>query len=92
MSIDRRPTVTFAIPSGKEGAQAKAVRLLAEGRVSVRLIHRGRLFAHVKGDSATYGVIWQRGHWRCECPAGASRCAHVRAVQLCCDLSTTEEL
>ncbi len=89
--VDRRPTVTFAIPSGKEGAHGKAVRLLCQGRVAIQLLHRTQLYAHVRGDSGTtYAVTWTQGEWCCTCPAQASRCAHVRAVQLCVDLSHTE--
>ncbi len=91
-AFDRRPTVTFAIPSGREGAAGKAVRLLASGRVSIRALHAGRLYAAVKGDSGrAYAVAWRHGVWRCDCEAGASRCAHVRAVQLCVDLSGSKK-
>lgn len=83
---DRRPSVEFKIPSGKEGVQAKSVRLAAQGRVGVRSLHNGRLFALVRGDTAVRSVVWTKGEWHCDCEAHG-RCSHVAACQLVVDLS-----
>jgi hypothetical protein len=78
---DLRPSVTFTIPSGKEGAQQKALRLLLEGRVRVRLVHRGRVRVEVRGDTGQiYNVMFTNGGWHCSCPMLAPGCSHMRAA------------
>ena len=52
--------------------QAKATRLLAEGRVSPDDIRE--ISFKVRGDNATYGV-----KLACDCPAAGS-CSHLQAV------------
>lgn len=85
-AAERTASLVVPIPS-RESAPAKALRLLLTGRVSVLMLHRGRCFANVRGDSGrTYAVIY-RGYWRCECQAGARRCAHRRAVELVVDVA-----
>lgn len=79
---DRTPSLVVPVPS-RESAGAKALRLLLEGRVRVRLVHRGRVYCEVRGDSGkVHAVTFTKNRWRCSCDAGASRCSHVRAVWL----------
>lgn len=73
---------TQAVHMPREDAAAKARRLLAEGRVTVRTITTDQIVAEVRGDSArAYSTRWDPGGWHCDCDA-LSRCSHVRAVQL----------
>jgi uncharacterized Zn finger protein len=66
-----------------ENAQAKARRLCAEGRVTVRTVTDLAIVAKVRGDSAAvYHVTWSPGGWSCSCPS-LRRCSHIGAVQLC---------
>ena len=66
----------------REDAASKARRLLAEGRVTMRVITTDEIVAEVRGDSArTHSTGWDPGGWYCDCDA-RSRCSHVRAVQL----------
>jgi uncharacterized Zn finger protein len=70
------------IPS-RENATAKSMRLLLEGRVRVRLVHRGRVWVEVRGDSGRiHNVAYQHGRWSCTCPAFGPACSHIRAVWL----------
>lgn len=64
--------------------EAKAVALLAAGRVSVLDAGSGRLIADVVGETATYRVTLGRGGWACMCVAARHhyRCSHVTAVRL----------
>jgi hypothetical protein len=81
--MDRRPSVTFAIPSGKEGAKAKALRLLFMGRVRVRLVHRHRVRVEVRGDSGRiYNITYTNGEWYCSCPMSRPGCSHMHAAWL----------
>lgn len=67
----------------REDASAKARRLLAEGRVTVRRLADDAIEANVHGDSArVYHVCWSPRCWDCGCDAASIRCSHVRAVQL----------
>jgi len=61
---------------------AKAARLLKDGRVTiVRLSPRWRVLT-VQGDSGAHRVIWREGHgWVCSCPATV-RCSHIAAAEL----------
>lgn len=77
---DRIPTLVVPVPS-RESAAAKAIRLLISGRVRVRVVHAGRVYAEVRGDSGkVHSVTFTKSRWRCSCDAGASRCSHARAV------------
>jgi uncharacterized Zn finger protein len=65
-----------------ENAQAKARRLCAEGRVTIRTVTDLAIVAKVRGDSAAiYHVTWSPAGWTCSCPA-LTRCSHIGAVQL----------
>ena len=60
-----------------------ALRLLLEGRVRVRLVHRGRAWAEVRGDSGkVHTVAFTKRQWSCSCQAYGKSCSHLRAVWL----------
>jgi hypothetical protein len=66
----------------REDVQAKAVRLVGSGRVTLRSLGPDLIAARVRGDSAqVYNVGWDPDGWRCDCEA-VTRCSHIRAVQL----------
>jgi uncharacterized Zn finger protein len=66
----------------REPIEAKAARLLLEGRVHIVRVSRGDVGAHVQGDTGTRTVTWTRwGDWHCTCPA-RGRCSHLIAVRL----------
>jgi uncharacterized Zn finger protein len=81
---DRRSTVRIDIPSGRESSAAKALRLLIEGRVRIRIVNAGKVRADVRGDSGTvHRVGYAGGTWTCSCEVPAHRpCSHRRAVWL----------
>lgn len=80
--------MTTAAQTSRENATAKAHRLLAEGRLTVRRLEEritGRyVYATCKGD---HGELYDLGfdpstnEWRCNCEA-RSRCSHLIALQL----------
>jgi hypothetical protein len=66
----------------REDAATKARRLLAEGRLTLRVLSEHVIEASVRGDSAlVYTTRWDRAGWACTCEA-RTRCSHVRALQL----------
>lgn len=65
----------------RENAAAKAVRYLAEGRVSVLHVNGSTVRASVRGSGAFYETAHDRGQWSCSCPS-LRACAHVLALQL----------
>jgi hypothetical protein len=82
MTADRTPTLHVPVPS-RENASAKALRLVLEGRLRVRLVHRGRVRVDVRGDSGRlYAVTYTHGSWHCSCRAGHGDCSHKRATWL----------
>ena len=88
MSSDRRPTVTFAVPT-REGAAAKAIRLAAMGRVRIQVLHRGRCVALVLGDTGSHRVAHVHGRWHCDCEA-KGLCSHLLAVRGCVDVTGSD--
>ena len=69
-------------PVPREDVATKARRLLAEGRLTIRVLSEHLIEAAVRGDSAlVYTTRWDRGGWTCTCDA-RSRCSHIRALQL----------
>lgn len=79
---DRIPTLVTPIPA-RENVRARALRLLIEGRVRVRLVHRERVRVDVRGDSGRiHGVTYTHRRWHCTCEATRPGCAHMRAVWL----------
>lgn len=74
------------IPSRANTAQRKAMRLLVEQRVSIKL-HDPQVpyvLAEVRGDNGVYtcGHHPSRNGWRCTCPNPAGTCSHVAAVKM----------
>jgi hypothetical protein len=66
----------------REDSRAKAIRILGEGRVTIRRLSDDVIEADVLGDSARlYVVTWTPAGWACPCDA-LTRCSHIRAVQL----------
>ena len=75
----------------RESTDAKAVRMLAEGRLCVALIARdGTIEAAAEGDSGTYELGWtaERG-WYCGCPASVE-CSHIKALHLVTELKVLD--
>jgi hypothetical protein len=68
----------------RESVEAKAVRLLAEGRLRVVLVDGERIEARVRDSEADHSVGYQRGGWWCDCEAHrfGRRCSHLAALQL----------
>ncbi len=68
----------------RETLEAKALRLLAEGRVLVLLVDAERIEARVRGSDAEHMTGYRRGGWWCSCEAArfGRRCAHLAALQL----------
>jgi hypothetical protein len=68
----------------RETLEAKAGRLLAEGRLRVVLVDAERIEARVRGSEAEHSVGYQRGGWWCDCEAArfGRRCSHLAALQL----------
>ena len=59
--------------------EAKAGRLLADGRVFIRWSTPELVAAVVRGDTGIYDVRLERGRWSCPCPARQT-CSHLEAV------------
>lgn len=72
-------------PKVQEGAPTKARRYLCEGRLNVKLVSRGRVWAECRGDGETYKLGYAHGRWHCDCPARTVDCAHLRALRLVLD-------
>jgi uncharacterized Zn finger protein len=64
-----------------EAIEAKANRLLAEGRVFVRWSTPEIVSAVVRGDTGVHDVDLHSGRWSCSCPARTT-CSHLTAVML----------
>jgi len=64
----------------RETVEAKAVRLLAAGRLTVLFADARRARAVCEGDSGRYDLGLDRGQWWCECPS-ARACSHLLALQ-----------
>ncbi len=82
--MSRRPPVPAAARPRREGAGAKAARLLAAGRLRVIYADTEWVEARVRGDGAEHVCGYRRGGWYCDCQAHrfGSRCSHVAAAQL----------
>ncbi len=83
---ERIPTLTIPIPS-RESARARAIRFLIEGRLTVKVVHNGRAYVQVRGDSGSVrSVVYKQRRWSCSCPARPGTCAHVFAAMSITDL------
>ena len=66
-----------------ETVEAKARRLLADGRCQVRWATDEIVVAAVLGATALYEVRWSRlAGWSCSCPEFRGRCSHIEAVRV----------
>jgi hypothetical protein len=66
----------------RDNARAKALRILAEGRVTIKRVNPSGVVALVRGDSAAFYIVTHDGaRWRCSCEA-IGRCSHGIAVQM----------
>lgn len=73
----------------RENLEEKAVRYLAEARVTLTKIDEERrlIVAEVRGTDTTYftGFDPRKNEWACTCEASAKfhrRCSHIAALQL----------
>jgi uncharacterized Zn finger protein len=77
--------VASSRPSGHESVERKALRYIAEGRLTVRSVGEGLfpIVAECRGGEDNYvlGYDAAKDEWRCTCPA-RGRCAHLVALQL----------
>lgn len=62
-----------------EGSEAKADRLIAEGKVEILTDEPDSVAARVRGDNGDYRVTGGRGGFSCSCRT-VSRCSHLVAV------------
>jgi hypothetical protein len=73
----------------REGAPMKGEALpLGEGRLTVKSVHAGRVWATCRGDGETYDLGYAHGRWHCSCPARTIDCAHLIALRLVCERPT----
>ena len=67
--------------TGRENAEVKGRRYVAEGRLLVEHVDARTIRARCRGNGAVYGLGRNRGSWFCDCPA-LGRCCHLVALQL----------
>jgi hypothetical protein len=70
-----------------ETAAEKALRLLTEGRLMVRVVNPAERFvvARCRGDSGQVydlGYDPRKNEWRCTCDELKGNCSHLRALKL----------
>ena len=64
------------------GIEAKAVRLLGQGAVTVRRVTDEEVIASVRGDHGNHLVAWRvSGDWQCSCKSWRRVCSHIAAVE-----------
>jgi hypothetical protein len=69
----------------RETLDAKALRLLAEGRLCVLLVAAEQIEARVRGSDAEHSTGYRRGGWWCACAeyrSGRRCCSCLAALQL----------
>lgn len=67
----------------RTNVNAKAIEILLERRLTVRLCHRGRIFAECRGSDTTYELGFTNGRWFCGCE-NKGTCSHLRALHHVC--------
>lgn len=67
--------------TGRENAEQRGRRLLAEGRLLVHAVGPSHVDATCRGSGEVHHVTYRRGGWHCTCPA-LGRCAHLVALML----------
>jgi hypothetical protein len=65
----------------RESTDDKAVRLITTGKLTIIRMDENFVFAHCHGDSDTYVLVYEGGHWHCSCKARTD-CSHLRALWL----------
>jgi len=65
----------------REDSRAKALRILSEGRVTIKRVDPSGVVALVHGETGFYIVTHDGARWRCSC-AAIGRCSHGVAVQM----------
>lgn len=86
MASDRTPYLTVPIPS-TTNAEAKAIRILLERRLTVLLVKGDRIFAEVRGTDSLHQCGYQRPErggrprWWCSCEGRGESCSHIKALQ-----------
>ncbi len=78
----RRRLDAARLQPGRENADAKARRYLAEGRLQVLEAGPAVVRATCRGDGHVYRLGWWHGRWGCTCPAVTERCCHLLALRL----------
>ena len=67
----------------REDSRTKGLRMLTEGRVTVRHVDDHTVVAKCRGDSArVYALGYDRGRWWCSCPCLTPECGHLKALRL----------
>lgn len=64
----------------REDARTRGTRLLIEGRVIVTAVTATAVRAIVRGEGHLWHAGYDRGVWRCDCPA-RSTCSHLHAIK-----------
>jgi len=65
-----------------ETIEAKAARLLVEGRLTVLRAGPAEIAARCRGDHGSYLLGWRRdSFWSCSCPSSRP-CSHLAALKL----------
>jgi uncharacterized Zn finger protein len=65
----------------RENVDTKGRRYLCEGRIFLKEVSRGLVWARVRGSDEVYVVKGDRFGWSCSC-AARGKCSHLVAVQL----------
>jgi hypothetical protein len=74
----------------REGAEAKASRLLADGHVTVLAAGRGFAVARIRGDNNQYVTAFRHARWSCTC-INPGTCSHLLALRRITAPDLTEE-
>jgi uncharacterized Zn finger protein len=70
-------------PVTRESAGVKAVRYLAEGRLTITLVSGDTIRATARGDGQVYSLGFDlRRLWWCDCAARTDQCCHLAALRL----------
>lgn len=69
--------------SPRESIREKAIRYVADERLSIEYVGHGRVVASCRGVGGVYAIDHdpRRRKWSCSCPA-RKRCCHITATAL----------
>lgn len=83
---------TIVTSSGRESVAVRAVRIVAERRLTIVGLHRGRVTARCRGTEQSYNLGFNPDQgWWCHCAEPRGRCAHIAALKLVIDPSEERE-